>query len=250
MILKIQSVNYYEHNGNYIYTNEPVGRQGVNYRRLLSGTNKNYKYQLMKPDVNNNKSLFSKNKDIELLAKFPWKNMSMKRNGNNVEPQKVSAMSDKSQLKTTASKNKLLAGICFVTDVKGFFKYVHPNFLKLFEGVDYQFFEKSIFDLNKPEDKLPTIDYLVEMIQEKRDSVFIENLFKNNQNTFSKLQWNISYYGGLLNFNLFEHPVSPEQEAISFESKPSKRKVLNSEIEKIYMNIEQVKTFHSGMIYP
>jgi len=187
---------------------------------------------------------------MELFAKFPLKNLSMKRIDQNVEPQKVSAMSDKSKLKSTASKNKLIAGICFITDVKGFFKYIHPNFLKLFEGVDHQFFETSIFDLNKPEDKSPTIDYLVEMIQEKRNSVFIENLFKNNQNAFSKLQWNISYYGGLLNFNLFEQPVSPEQEAISLESKLSKRKVLISEIERIYKNIEQFKTFHNGIIYP
>jgi len=159
-------------------------------------------------------------------------------------------MSDKSQLKTTASKNKILAGICFITDVKGFFKYIHPNFLKLFEGVDYQFFEKSIFDLNKPEGMPPTIDYLVEMIQEKRNTVFIEKLFKNNQNTFSKLQWKISYYGGLLNFNLFEKPVSLEQEDNYLESKLSKRKVLSSEIEKVYKNIEQFKTFHNGIIYP
>jgi len=204
----------------------------------------------MKSPANNRKSLFSENEDIELLAKFPWKNMGVKRNDENVEPQKESAMLDKIQLKSTASKNKLLAGICFITDVKGFFKFVHPKFLKLFEGVDHQFFETSIFDLNKPEDKSPTIDYLVEMIQEKRKSVFVENLFKNNQNTFSKLQWNISYYGGLLNFNLFEQPVSPEQEAISLVSKLSKRKALISEIEKIYMNIEQVKTFHNGIIYP
>jgi len=204
----------------------------------------------MKHSVNNKESLFSENEDIELFANYPWKNMSMKKKDLNVEPQKEPAMSDKSQLKTTASKNKLIAGICFITDVKGFIKYVHPNFLKLFEGVENQFFETSIFDLNIPEDKSPTIDYLVEMIQEKRNSVFIENLFKNNQNTFSKLQWNISYYGGLLNFNLFEQPVSPEQEAIGLESKISKRKVLISEIEKIYKNIEQFKSFHNGIIYP
>jgi len=173
----------------------------------------------------------------------------MKSNDQNVEPQKASAMSDKSQPKTKASKNKLLAGICFITDVKGFFQYIHPNFLKLFEGVENQFFETSIFDLNKFADMPPTIDYLVEMIQEKRNSIFIENLFKNNQNTIAKLQWNISYYGGLLNFNLFEQPVSTEQEEICLESKPSKRKFLISEIEKIYQNIEQFKTFHNGIIY-
>lgn len=174
----------------------------------------------------------------------------MKINERNVEPQKETVMSDKSQIKSTASKNKLLAGICFITDVKGFFQYVHPNFLKLFEGVENQFFETSIFDVNKPEDMPPTIDYLVEMVQEKRSSVFIENLFNNNQNSFSKLQWNISYYGGLLNFNLFEKPVSPVQEDISLESKPSKRKALISEIENIYMNIEQAKSFHNGISYP
>jgi hypothetical protein len=159
-------------------------------------------------------------------------------------------MSDRSQLKSTASKNKLLSGICFITDLKGFFKYIHPNFLKLFEGVDYQFFETSIFDLDKPVDMPRTIDYLVEMIQEKRNSVFIGNLIENNQNTFSKLQWNISYDGGLLNFNLFEQPVSPEQEFISMESTPTNGKVLISEIERIYKNIEEFKTFHNGIIYP
>ncbi len=204
----------------------------------------------MKSPANNRKSLFSENEDIELLAKFPWKNMGRKRNDENVEPQKESAMLDKNQLKSTASKNKLLSGICFITDLKGFFKYIHPKFLKLFEGADHQFFETSIFDLDKPEDMPRTIDYLVEMIQEKRNSVFIENLFKNNQNTFSKLQWNISYDGGLLNFNLFEQPVSPEQEAISFETKPSNGKVLISEIERIIKNIEQFKTSHNGIIYP
>jgi hypothetical protein len=203
----------------------------------------------MKPHLYNKNSFFSENEDIELFAKYPWKNKRMKSDNRNVEPQKEPAMSDKSQLKTTASKNKLLAGICFITDVKGFIKYVHPNFLKLFEGVENQFFETSIFDLNKLEDMPPTLDYLVEMIQEKRRSVFIGNLIKNNQNTFSKLQWNISYYGGLLNFNLFEQPGSPEQEDVFLESKPSKRMVLISEIEKIYKNLEQVKTFHNGIIY-
>jgi len=204
----------------------------------------------MKPQVNNENSFFSDNEGIELFAKFPWKKMSMKSSERNVELQKEPAMSDKSQLKTTASKNKAIAGLCFITDLKGFFKYIHPNFLKLFEGVENQFFETSIFDLNKPEDMPPTLDYLVEMVQEKRSSVFIGNLFKNNQKSFSKLQWNISYYGGLLNFNLFEQPVSTEQEDISLQLKPSKRKLLISEIEKIYMNIEQVRKFHNGITYP
>jgi len=204
----------------------------------------------MKPSANNKRTWFSENKDVELFTKFPWKNMIMKRNDQNVEPQKVLAMSDKSQLKTKASKNKLIAGICFITDVKGFFKYVHPSFLKLFEGVENQFFETSIFDLDKHKDMPRTIDYLVEMIQEKRNSAFMGNLFENNINTFSKLQWNISYYGGLLNFNLFEQPVSPELEAISLELKLSRRKALTSEIEKIYRNIEQFKIFHNGLIFP
>jgi hypothetical protein len=204
----------------------------------------------MKPIVNNENSYFSENEDIELLAQFPWKNKSRKIKDHGVEPQKELVMSNKSQLKTSAPKNKLLAGLCFITDVKGFFKYINPNFLKLFEGVENSFFETSIFDSNEPEVMPPTIDYLVEMIQEKRNSVFIENLFKNNNTTFSKLRWNISYYGGLLNFNLFEQPVSLEQVDIPLQSKPSKRKTLISEIENIYMNIEQVKTFHNQINYP
>lgn len=204
----------------------------------------------MKSLGNNKESFFSENENIELYANFPWINMGMKSNDRNVEPQNEPAMSDKSQLKIAASKNKLLAGICFITDVKGFFKYVHPNFLKLFEGVENQFFETSIFDFNQPENMPPTIDYLVEMIQEKRNSVFIENVFNNGQNPFSKLQWNISYYGGMLNFNLFEKPVSLEQEDVSLVPKPSKRNAIISEIEKMYMKIEHAKSFHYGISYP
>jgi len=204
----------------------------------------------MKPDINNKNNFFSDNGDIELFAKFPWKNMRMKSDERNVEPQKEPAMSDKSQLKTKASKNKLIAGICFITDLKGFFKYIHPNFLKLFEGVEDQFFETSIFDLEKREDMPRTIDYLVEMIQEKRNSIFIGNIFNKDQNSFSKLQWNISYYGGLLNFNLLEQPVSTDREDVGLKLKQSRRKILISEIERIYKNIEQVKTYHKGIIYP
>jgi len=42
----------------------------------------------MKSDGNNKKSLFSENEDVELLANFPWKNISKKSNHQNVEPQK------------------------------------------------------------------------------------------------------------------------------------------------------------------
>ena len=208
---------------------------------------KNCKYLHMRTHLINKNTFFSDNEDIELFANFPWKNMRMIETLN---LKKEPAMSNKSQLKTKASKIKAIAGVCFITDVKGFFKYIHPNFLKLFEGVEHQFFERSIFDTKKQGDMPPTIDYLVEMIQEKRKSVFIGNLCKNKQNALSKLQWNISYYGGLLNFNLFEQPVSPEKEAISLKSKPSKRKALISEIENMYKNIEQARTYHNGIIYP
>lgn len=204
----------------------------------------------MKPLVNNKNSFFSKNEDIELFSNFPWKNRQMNRKIENIEHQKDLVMTDKGQLRSSASKIKSIAGICFITDVKGFFKYIHPNFLKLMEGVENQFFETSIFDFNQPEGLPPTIDYLVEMIQENRTSVFIENTFKNNQNEFSKLQWKISYYGGLLNFNLFEQPVSSVQEDIGLESKTSKGKVLMAEIEKMYKSIEQGKTFRNEISYP
>ncbi len=203
----------------------------------------------MAPFKINKESFFCDNENVELLSKFPWNTISMMRNDRNVEPQNEPAMSDKNHIKSTASKNKSLSGLCFITDVKGFFIYVHPNFLKLFEGVENQFFETSIFDFNKPEDMPPTIDYLVDMIQERRNSVFIESLFNNN-NSFSKLQWNISYYGGLLNFNLFEKPVSPVQEEINLETVPSKNESFISEREKINMNIEQAKSFYNAVVYP
>lgn len=211
---------------------------------------KDPKTKSMKPPVNNKNSFFSNNEDIELFSNFPWKKSQMNRKIQDIEHQKDLVMTDKGQLKSSASKIKSIAGICFITDVKGFFKYIHPNFLKFMEGMENQFFETSIFDFNQSEGLPPSIDYLVEMIQENRTSVFIKNTFKNKPNGFSKLQWKISYYGGLLNFKLLEQPVSSGQKDFYLESKPSKRKVLMAEIKKIYESIEQAKTFRNEINYP
>lgn len=197
----------------------------------------------MKPLLNNKKAVISKIEDVELFVNVPVMGPEQKCEKQAIKPQKELDMENMNMLKSSSSKNKILTGICFITDVRGFFKYIHPNFLKLLEGVENQFFEKSIFD-DSIEGLPTTIEYLVEMIQEKRTSVFIETTFKDH--VFSKLQWNIAYYGGLLNFNLSELPFSVSLKDLGMKMKTSKKGTLSAEIEKIYFKIEKAKTLNNG----
>lgn len=50
--------------------------------------NENYKNLHMKPDGKNKEPFFSENKNIELYAKFPWKNVDLKKNDRTFEAQK------------------------------------------------------------------------------------------------------------------------------------------------------------------
>ena len=50
--------------------------------------NKNYKNLNMKLDGLNKEPFFSENENIELYAEFPWENGGMKKDDENLEPQK------------------------------------------------------------------------------------------------------------------------------------------------------------------
>ena len=192
----------------------------------------------MKPQINNKNSSNLKSSDLELFIDVHSKKLDV-----DAKSQNLNSKTD------SAAKNKLLAGICFITDLNGIFRYIHPNLLNLLDGLENKIFEKSIFERDQTEG-LPTImGYLVEMIQENRTSVFMENIFKNKNNPFSKLQWNIAYYGGLLNFNLSEMPVPSKQENLSLKTKTSKRALLSAEIEKVFCKIEQTKNLNDGQNY-
>ena len=95
----------------------------------------------MKPLINNKSSFISKGSDIELFIDVHSKKLEVKSNSQDVDLKNEMAICDEN----SASKNKLLSGICFITDMNGFFRFIHPNLLKLLEGAGNKFFEKSIF---------------------------------------------------------------------------------------------------------
>lgn len=154
---------------------------------------------------------------------------------------------ERNRAKSKSVKNPLL-GICFITDVDGYFKYIHPKFLKLFEGVDNQFYETSVLEKDNSSGSTSIMKYLVSMIQKNSTESFVKNRFSKYLNKIHKLQWNLVYNRGLLYFSLAEEPLAaiPVDSAIHEERSPEQ--ILSSEIKKIYWKIEHAKMFHANQI--
>ncbi len=192
--------------------------------------------------VNLNNSFSSENENIERFACFPWSGIYTRRNSKeNGEKNRNHTIS--------SSNNNLLLGICFITDMDGYFKYIHPNFLNLFEGVENKFFESSVLDKEETSLGSPSIlKYLVAMIQKSTPHSFLRNRFSKCMNKFNKLQWNMVYNGGLLYFSLAEVPISPIEEESTINAENSPAQIFSKDIKKIYWKIEHAKMFHMNQI--
>lgn len=190
----------------------------------------------------NFKNYFSpENENVEILACFPW------HGKKEINGLKGNDKMERNRAIPKSVKNPLL-GICFITDMNGYFKYIHPKFLKLFEGVDNQFYETSILDKDNSLGSPSIMKYLVSMIQKSSPESFLKNRFSKYLNKIHKLQWNLVYNGGLLYFSLAEEPLAaiPVDSAINEERSPEQ--ILSGEIKKIYWKIEHAKMFHSKQI--
>ena len=180
----------------------------------------------------------SENENIEMFACFPW---------SGINSSKANEKMNRNHAISKSNKNPLL-GISFITDMGGYFKYIHPKFLKLFEGVESQFYETSVLDKDNSLGSLSIMKYLVSMIQKSSPESFLKNRFSKHANKFKKLQWNMVYNRGLLYFSLTEEPLAaiPVDSAINTEL--SSEQILSKEIKKIYWKIEHAKMFHTNQI--
>ncbi len=185
---------------------------------------------------NSNNYFSSEDENIEMYACYPWHKM------NGIGNSKENGKMQKKCAQTNLNKNVL--GICFITDIEGYFKYIHSNFLNLFEGVENQFFETSVLDKYESLGSPSLLKYLVAMIQQGTPNSFLKNRFSKFPNKFHKLEWNMIYNRGLLYFSLAEEPITSPK----LDSEMPPEQILSKEIKKLYWKIEHAKMFHTNQI--
>lgn len=189
---------------------------------------------------NTNNYFSSENENIEMFACFPWSRMK-----------EINSSKENGEMKgnpAISKSNKNVLGICFITDMGGYFKYIHSNFLNLFEGVENQFFESSVFDRDASVGSSSILKYLVAMIQQSTPNSFVKNRFSEFTNRFHKLEWNMVYKRGLLYFSLAEKPVTSMKVDSEINPELSPEQILSKEIKKLYWKIEHANMFHVNQI--
>lgn len=194
----------------------------------------------MESTGNTNNYFSSENENIELFACFPWSRM------NGISNSKGNGKMKRNRA-ISISNNKVL-GICFITDMEGYFKYIHPTFLNLFEGVDNQFYESSVLDNDVSLSSPSILKYLVAMIQQSTPNSFLKNRFSKGSNKFHKLEWDMIYNRGLLYFSLAEKPIASLNGDSEITSEISPEQFLTKEIKKLYWKIKHAKMFHTNQI--
>lgn len=182
----------------------------------------------------------SEDENIEIFACFPWYSMN-EENGS-----KRNKKMNRNRAITNSNKNVM--GICFITDTEGYFKYIHPNFLNLFEGVENQFYESSVLQKDTSLDSPSILKYLVAMIQYSKPNSFLKNRFSKFVNKFHKLEWNVVYNRGLLYFSISEKPITSIKSDSEITAKLSPEKILSKEIKKLMWKIEHAKMFYTNQI--
>lgn len=100
--------------------------------------------------------------------------------------------------------------IWFVINARGLFRSISPSLLDYLDGMDPQFFE-TVLSEKSGKNGLPSpVDYLTEMIQLERDSVFVNNIIKADGPEISGAHWHIIADGPHLKFTLSEAPSTTE----------------------------------------
>lgn len=150
--------------------------------------------------------------------------------------------------RSLSNSNRNVLGICFITDIEGYFKYIHPNFLNLFEGVEDQFYETSVLERSASLGSPSILKYLVAMIQESTPNHVLENRFSKCIKKFHKLEWRMVYNKGLLYFSLTQEPVGSIEGNSEILPDLSPAQILSKEVKKIYWTIEHAKMYHANQI--
>jgi hypothetical protein len=100
--------------------------------------------------------------------------------------------------------------IWFTVNTLGFFKYISPSLLEYLEGMENQFFESVLFEKSGKNELPSPVEFLTEMINTERESVFVEEVLKSDPQETSGAYWNIVAEGCILKFTLSETPPTAE----------------------------------------
>lgn len=100
--------------------------------------------------------------------------------------------------------------IWFTVNTLGFFKYISPSLLEYLEGMDNEFFESVLFEKSGKNELPSPIEFLTEMINTERESVFVEEVLKGDPQETTGTSWNIVAEGCILKFTLSETPPIAE----------------------------------------
>ncbi len=104
-------------------------------------------------------------------------------------------------------KLSLTESVTFICDHEGLILFADKAFIQdkpVFDCLEH----KLILDFIHPEDVSFVIEYLVELIQEKTDSLIIEARFLYGENRYILTKWHVGYLRGLFYFYPIKVPGS------------------------------------------
>lgn len=111
---------------------------------------------------------------------------------------------------STGADGFVKQAIWFTVNTLGFFQYISPPLLEYLEGMENQFFESVLFEKSGKNELPSPVEFLTEMINTERESVFVEKVLKSDLQETSGAYWNIVAEGCILKFTLSETPPTAE----------------------------------------
>ena len=126
---------------------------------------------------------------------------------NHIKPQNSQATPETGSAETGRFVKQ---DISFTINTLGFFKYISPTLLEFLDEMDNLFFESVLFEKSGKNDLPSPVEYLTEMINPERDSVFVKEVLKNEASIISGAYWNIIAEGNILKFTLSDAPPITE----------------------------------------
>lgn len=131
----------------------------------------------------------------------------MKRTLNHTKPQNSIASTSTG---TPLPGRDVKHDIWFTVNTLGFFNYISPLLLEYLDGMENHFFESVLFEKSGKNELPSPVEFLTEMINIDRESVFVEEVLKKGLQETPGAYWNIVAEGCVLKFTLSETPPVAE----------------------------------------
>lgn len=100
--------------------------------------------------------------------------------------------------------------VWFSINTLGLFTYISPVLLEYLDQMENEFFEAVLFEKSEKSELPSPVEFFTEMIKPERESVFVEEVIKNDLQETSGAYWNIVAEGGILKFTLSQTPPTAD----------------------------------------